>query len=215
MGEFTGRIFHYMVAPSDIIYSVASALLYPVLFLEVAGLIWVAYQAGVVTVEAYKRRRARRSLDVDLVAAEAASARASGDGAKVIDLIRRFEWGPVLGPVTRLLTTRKATRLLAIKAMGDAERSAMRIMDRTRLMVRLGPTLGLMGTLIPISPALVGLAKGDTQTLSANLVVAFSTTVVGLLIGAIAYVTSVARERMYAQDKADIEYVLEMLWAAK
>ena len=66
-----------------------------------------------------------------------------------------------------------------------------------------------MGTLIPISPALVALAQGDTQTLSANLVVAFSTTVVGLIIGGTGYICSIIRERMYAQDLADLEYVLE------
>jgi biopolymer transport protein ExbB/TolQ len=78
------------------------------------------------------------------------------------------------------------------------------------MLVRLGPILGLMGTLIPISPALVGLAQGDVQTLSDNLVVAFSTTVVGLLIGAIGYVVSTVRERKYLQDISDIEYALEI-----
>jgi len=66
-----------------------------------------------------------------------------------------------------------------------------------------------MGTLIPISPALVALAAGDVKTLSANLIIAFSTTVVGLLIGAIAYLVSLARERAYTQDLSDLEYVLE------
>jgi len=70
--------------------------------------------------------------------------------------------------------------------------------------------LGLMGTLIPISPALVGLAQGDVQTLSDNLVIAFSTTVVGLLIGGIGYVISTVRERTYLQDIGDIEYALEI-----
>jgi len=71
--------------------------------------------------------------------------------------------------------------------------------------------LGLMGTLIPISPALVALAQGDTQTLSDNLVIAFSTTVVGLLIGGLAYAMSMVRDRMYALDVSDIEYVLDSL----
>ena len=44
-----------------------------------------------------------------------------------------------------------------------------------------------MGTLIPLSPALAGLAAGDVQELSDNLRIAFSVTVLGLLIGAIAF----------------------------
>jgi biopolymer transport protein ExbB/TolQ len=67
-----------------------------------------------------------------------------------------------------------------------------------------------MGTLIPISPALVGLAQGDVQTLSDNLVIAFSTTVVGLLIGGIGYGISTVRERVYTRDVNDIEYALEI-----
>ncbi len=77
------------------------------------------------------------------------------------------------------------------------------------MLVRIGPILGLMGTLIPISPALVGLAQGDVDTLSNNLVIAFSTTVVGLLIGGIAYVITTVRDRYYRQDIVDIEYLFD------
>ena len=31
------------------------------------------------------------------------------------------------------------------------------------MLVRAGPALGLMGTLIPLSPALTGLARGDVD----------------------------------------------------
>ena len=34
-------------------------------------------------------------------------------------------------------------------------------LDKTRVMIRLGPMLGLMGTLIPMGPALLALTKGD------------------------------------------------------
>ena len=71
----------------------------------------------------------------------------------------------------------------------------------------MGPALGLMGTLIPLSPALAGLADGDVATLTDNLRVAFSVTVAGLLIGAFAFGISLVRDRLYAQDYSDVEYV--------
>jgi biopolymer transport protein ExbB/TolQ len=37
--------------------------------------------------------------------------------------------------------------------------------------------------------------------------VAFSVTVVGLLIGAVAFALSLSRDRMYGQDLSDLEYV--------
>ena len=79
------------------------------------------------------------------------------------------------------------------------------------MLVRFGPALGLMGTLIPLSPALDGLAKGDVQQLSENLRVAFSVTVLGLLIGAVAFSISLVRDRLYAQDLSDLEYVAAAL----
>ena len=66
--------------------------------------------------------------------------------------------------------------------------------------------LGLMGTLIPLSPALEGLADGDVATLADNLRVAFSITVLGLLVGALAFAISLVRERLYGQDYSDLEY---------
>ena len=56
----------------------------------------------------------------------------------------------------------------AAKALADFDFGAMRRLERTRALVRLGPALGLMGTLIPLSPALAGLANGDVAQLSAT-----------------------------------------------
>ncbi len=95
----------------------------------------------------------------------------------------------------------------AAKALADFDFGAMRKLERTRALVRLGPALGLMGTLIPLSPALAGLASGDVQQLSDNLRVAFSVTVLGLLIGAVAFVISLVRDRLYGQDLSDLQFV--------
>ncbi|MFI5427333.1 MotA/TolQ/ExbB proton channel family protein [Aeromicrobium sp. UC242_57] len=84
-------------------------------------------------------------------------------------------------------------------------------MGRTRLLVRLGPALGLMGTLIPLAPALDGLARGDVDTLTENLRLAFSITVLGILIGVVALALSLFRERLYGQDFSDLEYVAAIL----
>ena len=79
------------------------------------------------------------------------------------------------------------------------------------MLVRFGPALGLMGTLIPLSPALEGLAKGNVSSSPENLRVAFSVTVLGLLIGAVAFAVSLVRDRLYAQDLSDLEYVAAAL----
>ena len=97
------------------------------------------------------------------------------------------------------------------KALADFDLRSMRKLERSRMLVRFGPALGLMGTLIPLSPALEGLAEGDVAQLSDNLRAAFSVTVLGLLIGAVAFSISLVRDRLYAQDLSDLEYVTAAL----
>lgn len=84
-------------------------------------------------------------------------------------------------------------------------------LDKTRVMIRIGPMLGLMGTLIPMGPALLALTRGDLTQMANSLIIAFGTTVSGLTIGVLAYVISVARERWYAQDMRDMEYIVDLM----
>jgi biopolymer transport protein ExbB/TolQ len=177
-----------------------------VLFAEVAALLWVFYQIGAYTLESWRRRKARKDLDLEALCTELSCA---PDAVAAAGLLSKLGYSVVTGPAVTELATQGLTRLRAVKVLTDAEQYAARRLDKTRVFIRLGPILGLMGTLIPISPALVAMAKGDIDTLSANLIVAFSTTVVGLLIGSIAYLISLGRERNYTQDLTDLEYVLE------
>lgn len=82
---------------------------------------------------------------------------------------------------------------------------------RLAFLARVGPILGLLGTLIPFGPALAGLSTGDVKLLSANLVAAFATTVVGLLSGCLAFGMALVRKGWYARDLDDLEYVVERL----
>jgi len=206
MGEFLDKVGGFLAEPQSIIQVVATLLLYPVLFAEVAALLWVFYQIGAYTLEAWQRRKARKGLDIEVLCNDLSAA---PDAVAAAGLLGTLAYSPITAPAITELATQGLTRLRAVKVLTDAEQYAARRLDKTRIFVRIGPILGLMGTLIPISPALVALAKGDIDTLSANLIVAFSTTVVGLLIGSVAYLISLGRERNYTQDLTDLEYVLE------
>ena len=75
----------------------------------------------------------------------------------------------------------------------------------------MGPMLGLMGTLIPMGPALVGLSTGDIASMAYNMQVAFATTVVGLFSAAIGYITLQVKQRWYLQGMANLEFIAELL----
>jgi biopolymer transport protein ExbB/TolQ len=90
-------------------------------------------------------------------------------------------------------------------ALARYELAVQRRLDRTRLLVRAGPALGLMGTLIPLAPGLAALSSGDVSQLAENLRDAFGATVVGLLVGTVAFALTLTRTRMYTEDLAGLE----------
>lgn len=79
------------------------------------------------------------------------------------------------------------------------------------LIAKLGPILGLMGTLIPLGPGIIALSQGDTATLSASLLTAFDTTVAGLVAGGMAMVISGIRNSWYEKYMSILETVMECL----
>lgn len=118
---------------------------------------------------------------------------------------------PNIGPESR--------EALARKLIENEELNAAKSLEKIDIVTRLGPTLGLMGTLIPMGPGLAALGSGDVNTLADAIIVAFDTTVVGLAAGGVAYVIGKVRRRWY-EDKISTLYtltesVLEVLKNAK
>ena len=97
------------------------------------------------------------------------------------------------------------------KTVADLEHAMHGRVERLGIMSKVGPMLGLIGTLIPLQPALAGLAKGDMQAMAANLQIGFTTTVLGLLVGGACYAVSVVMRGWYQQDVTDMHFLLA-LW---
>ncbi len=97
------------------------------------------------------------------------------------------------------------------KILGDYEVALDKELGASKVLVKIGPMLGLMGTLIPMGPALVGLATGDVASMASNMQVAFATTVVGIIIGAIGFISLQVKQRWVADDMNILEYVVESL----
>lgn len=90
--------------------------------------------------------------------------------------------------------------LAALRTRGDArhaERVARARIGRADVLARVGPMLGLMGTLIPLGPGLAALGSGNVAVLAQAVTVAFDTTVMGLLVGVLAFAVSRLRRRWY------------------
>lgn len=97
------------------------------------------------------------------------------------------------------------------RLLAEYEIEADKDLTTSKMLAKLGPMMGLMGTLIPMGPALAGLASGDIDSMARNMQVAFATTVTGLVAAAIGYVTQQIKQRWYLQDITNLEYLYEIL----
>lgn len=97
------------------------------------------------------------------------------------------------------------------RLLANFEIAADKDLAISKTLTKLGPILCLMGTLIPMGPALVGLSTGDIASMAYNMQVAFATTVIGLVAGAIGFLTQQVKQRWYLQDMTNLECLVEVL----
>jgi biopolymer transport protein ExbB/TolQ len=97
------------------------------------------------------------------------------------------------------------------KLLSDFEIAAADDLASSKTLAKMGPMLGLMGTLIPMGPALVGLASGDIASMAYNMQVAFATTVVGLFSAAIGFITGQVKSRWYQHDRVNLQFLADLL----
>lgn len=126
--------------------------------------------------------------------------------ASLAERLPRRNPSPMVTYLNRLLEARdnapQRQRLLA-----EFEIEADKDLAISKTLSKMGPMLGLMGTLIPMGPALVGLSTGDIASMAYNMQVAFATTVVGLFAAAIGFITQQVKQRWYLQDLARLEFI--------
>lgn len=198
----------------DVLFEVAEALRWPVLAAALLALVFVLFDLGAFIVELARRSRRDSIETVDAASASARQALEQADpdaaGRALLPLASSAQMAEALWLLISQYGQPGAGNRMS-KCLADFDLRSLRRLERSRMLVRFGPALGLMGTLIPLSPALAGLANGNVNQLTDNLRVAFSVTVVGLLIGAIAFSISLVRDRLYAQDLSDLEYVAATL----
>ena len=107
--------------------------------------------------------------------------------------------------------TSESRHALAKKLIEFEENKFAKRLEKTDVVTRIGPTLGLMGTLIPMGPGLAALGSGDINTLANSIIVAFDTTVVGIGAGAVAYFVSKVRRRWYEEYLSNLDAVADAL----
>ncbi len=171
-----------------LLYSISTILYLPVLLAIAALVLYMLVCFGTFGAEWLERRRGVRVL-VATAKQQMAAVLTAQEGEPGLD-----------------------ARLERLVQRADA--NGVRRLDAVRFVVRVGPALGLMGTLIPMGISLAGLAQGNLPKMAESMTTAFTATVVGLACSVSAYVLSLVREHWLRSDLTEIAYAAESHLAA-
>lgn len=163
----------------SVLYLISSLLFYPVVFLLVVLFFYVVYKLGVFVGEYALRRKG------------------------VYPFLSRY-----LEELDALIS-QEADEVEIENLLQSWQQRMYLDLDKLRALVRVGPSLGLMGTLIPMGTGLAALAKGQMEKLISSMIIAFTTTVVGLAIAVIAYLLGAVKERWLEEEARLMEYYTE------
>lgn len=192
------------------LFALGQLLRFPVVVLLWVSVAVTLYLAGKVLVEAVARRRDHAGFDIGRWLEEgpvsgADDARRARLPLAARRLLERFRAAHAAGQ------SRKPGALEHLVAEHDERLRAT--LTAPRALVRIGPSLGLLGTLIPMGSSLAALASGNLQAMAGQMVVAFTSTIVGLATGTAAYVLLTVRTNWVNQAVREQRYVAERLAA--
>jgi len=169
-----------------ILYMISSSLYLPVLLIVTLLAAYSVYTCGRLAQEWLERRQAGsrtvRLFNLDLAVALGRQQRANA--------------APLDVELELLLQTHEHRQLIKL--------------DQVRFVIKLGPALGLMGTLIPMGISLAALAQGNIPSMAGSMVTAFTATVTGLGCGVITYLVALVREQWLRADFAAMRHQAEL-----
>ncbi len=187
------------------IYVISSSLLYPVLFFLVLLCLIIILLAGMFFAEWLDRQRTKR-----VSPAEFSNLTLSEKTGERFPYYVRQYYKKLLPMAQQPAET---LALHVENLLQEENLNLLKMVDRLKIIVRVGPSLGLMGTLIPMGTGLAAIGQGNMTRLSGDLVIAFTTTVVGLAIGIVAFVFYTVKRRWAQEDIKDMEMLTELLLA--
>lgn len=195
---------------TSLIHILSESLLTPVIILLVVAVVIVILSFGGLINEYISRKPIKSKELEDLVRKVSFSSNVGQMKEEIInsnmfdyqkDILTRIADNHDIGPDAR--------KALASELISANETRMIKKTNKTDILVRVGPILGLLGTLIPLGPGLAALGTGDIATLAQSLTIAFDTTVTGLTVGAVAFLISKYKKQWYEAELINVETVAE------
>ncbi|CAD6493717.1 MAG: hypothetical protein EMLJLAPB_00603 [Candidatus Argoarchaeum ethanivorans] len=206
------NILNLPIVLQKAIYLVSTMLLYPVILALLILTGYLIVEIGMFVYEYYMRFKQKRDLFGIRRARELSKSGRLGDAFDLVENSIKSAFVLIFVSDLRKVPIDDILKVEIEKLLHEYDTVITKRLERTGLVSRVGPMLGLMGTLIPMGPALAGLAQGDVELLANNMILAFGTTVLGLLVGGGSYAISMVRSRWYDQDMDDMKYICDMIY---
>ncbi len=192
-----------------ILYTISTALLYPVVLLLIGLSIWIVIYTGGFIAEFVQRKK---FISTENLADSLEQISSKIDLPLSIrnclprHIIEFSENLKVIISANKSFKNEKIENLLQ-----QSESFLEKELNKIKMIVRVGPSIGLMGTLIPMGTGLAGLTQGDMTQLSSSLILAFTTTVVGIALGVTAYFFSMVKQTWLNWDYRCLALITEAM----
>ena len=195
---------------TSFIHIVAESLLTPVVILLVIFLIIAILSIGGLINEKFTRKALNHN-DLEVLLNDINDAGSIDELKEVIDSSNLLsnQKEIISSIVNNYKLDAEARKSYATKLVEDEQLVLVKKTNINDILVRVGPVLGLLGTLIPLGPGLSALGSGQIDTLAQALTIAFDTTVIGLTISSLSYVVSKYKKQWYESDLTTVETIAE------
>lgn len=171
------------------LFALGQVLRFPVMVLLWVCVIASIFMAGHALAEFVGRRRERHGFNLHQWLKEG-PALASGERLRALPADLRQMLAAVEAELRQGTLVNGAFEHLLL----EREERLRHTLAPSRTLVKVGPSMGLLGTLIPMGTSLASLATGNLEAMAGQMVVAFTTTIIGLATGTLAYVVAAARQ---------------------
>ena len=189
----------------DILNGIAQGLLIPTMAVIIILLLVSLFLVGQIIVETITERRHYKQ-NMAAIINEVNDA----EPGKVVDIVQgsallRYQKNALEVIARNMGLPEDPLFALAQTQISSVEKHYQRRVGITDVISKIGPMLGLMGTLIPLGPGIVALGNGQTALLSASLGVAFDATVCGLVCAVVSLIISKIRSGWYDEYVGSLE----------
>jgi len=198
-------------AVKDVLRVISGSLQIPTIIILIILIAIAIFMLGSIIAEYFTDHRKLKTSIPDLI--DRLQDKSASEMESIInwaDILKRQKTALVY-LIKRISYPDNTREALARQLIAEEETRYRKITKITDIVARIAPMFGLMGTLIPLGPGLIALGQGDTKTLSDSLLIAFDTTVAGLVAGAISYVVSGIRKSWYEQYMTALETLMETI----